>query len=592
MLSRAIRFLWFDYDDRYFWFEMVELVQKLVLTNFLLFVNFEKDGSNKLLRLFIGLLIAIFGLTVQLSAQPFRRRTDDAIASVVRLMLVLFFILGIMVKLCDVEGANTVHSLLDAQIDPSNFCFTLVGVSTAEAVAWLIIIAGLLVVLVPLGMFVRALAFSQSIPILRDAKTMEPPILLLGTDKRYHLFLSHVWSTGQDQCAVIKRQLQLLLPGVVIFLDVDDLQDIGDLEGYVRATGVMLFFLSKQYFTSRNCLREVKASLDAQRPLVLVHEQQEEKGGGPLAALRAECREEVRSYVFDGHTPITWHRISHYQNLTLKLIATEMLRHGPKYRDALQDSLTRHSSRESTSSAINDASPQEALSLVLPGEVNLGELALPRPLVLWCSAANPGAAAIAQELADALASGGHAIRVVERKPNALLLDAQGESVAMLLYLNKDTWAAQPSALEHDVRNTYSSAHGLGAGLVRMGSNMREVGSGGSGGSASGADKIKIVLVHENDPSKGGCEFGTFFATTPQGLIEEGIYKEIAIALHTPPHRDVSLALVAQGLGATKDAARQAARRGSANRRSSSSASASSSARGGGGSADEVEVRAL
>ena len=121
-----------------------------------------------------------------------------------------------------------------------------------------------------------------------------------------------------------------------------------------------------------------------------------------------------------------------------------------------------------------------------------------------------------------------------------------------------------------MRNTYSFAHGLGAGLVRMGSNMRELarmgssmrelGSGGSGGSASGADKIRIVLVHENDPSKGGCEFGTFFATTPQGLIEEGIYKEIAIALHTPPHRTVSLALVAQALGATKDAARQAARR--------------------------------
>ena len=63
---------------------------------------------------------------------------------------------------------------------------------------------------------------------------------------------------------------------------VADLQDIGDLEGYVRATDVMLFFLSKHYFTSRNCLREVKASIAEQRPLVLVHEQQEEKGGGPL----------------------------------------------------------------------------------------------------------------------------------------------------------------------------------------------------------------------------------------------------------------------------------------------------------------------
>ena len=72
----------------------------------------------------------------------------------------------------------------------------------------------------------------------------------------------------------------------------------------MQATGAMLFFLSKHYFTSRNCLREVKASLEAQRPLVLVHEQQEDKGGGPLEALRAECREEMRSYVFEGPTTL------------------------------------------------------------------------------------------------------------------------------------------------------------------------------------------------------------------------------------------------------------------------------------------------
>jgi hypothetical protein len=41
---------------------------------------------------------------------------------------------------------------------------------------------------------------------------------------------SHIWGTGQDQCANIKRQLCLLLPGVSVFLDVDDLQDIGELE--------------------------------------------------------------------------------------------------------------------------------------------------------------------------------------------------------------------------------------------------------------------------------------------------------------------------------------------------------------------------
>jgi hypothetical protein len=410
----------------------------------------------------------------------------------------------------------------------------------------------------------------------------------------------------------------------------------------------MLFFLSKHYFTSRNCLREVKASVDEQRPLVLVHEQQEEKGGGPLETMRMECREEMRSYVFNGRTPITWHRIAHYQNLTLKLIATEMLRHGPKYDNLLHSSSSllaqfittahHHSSRnslrqeeltsserisrrlslvqwlglqEAKSPAIQEQEaaaavkvqavirgnttrqmslsallPSEELSLVLPGEVNIAKLALARPLVLWCSAGNPGAAAVAHELKDTLAGGGGGIQVVERRPNVRVLEAQGKSVAMLLYLNKDTWAAHPSVLEHDVRATYSFAHGFGAGLVRMASNMRELRRMGSslnerGTGLASADKIRIVLVHEADPVKGGCEFGTFFGTTPQGLIDEGIYKDIAIALHTPPHRAVSLALVAQALGATKGAARLAARRG---RFSSSLASSGAGGGGGGGAA--------
>ena len=121
----------------------------------------------------------------------------------------------------------------------------------------------------------------------------------------------------------------------------------------MRATGVMLFSLSKHYFTSRNCLREVKASLDAQRPLVLVHEQQEEKGGGPLEVLKAECRDdEMRTTIVNGSTPITWHRISHYQNLTLKLIATDMLRHSRRH------------------SGIGE------WRLVLPGEVNVSRITI------------------------------------------------------------------------------------------------------------------------------------------------------------------------------------------------------------------------
>ena len=64
--------------------QMVELNTKLWLTNGLLFINFDTGGNNKLLRLFMGLLISLVALTAQLVLRPFRKKTDDAIASVVR----------------------------------------------------------------------------------------------------------------------------------------------------------------------------------------------------------------------------------------------------------------------------------------------------------------------------------------------------------------------------------------------------------------------------------------------------------------------------------------------------------------------------
>ena len=207
-----------------------------MLTNFVLFINF--GGEDQLLRLLVGLLIAFFSLSLQQQTQPFRKRSDDALSCVVELMLVLFFILGIVLKLCDTKEA----------------CSVLVGLDSAYTASVLMICMALIGVLVPIGMVVHRLFFARAVPILRDAHTMEPPELLLGEDDRYHLFLcpshltqtrakpldplqthipkrtipcgcrSHIWSTGQDQCAVIKRQLQLLLPGIIVFLDVDDLR--------------------------------------------------------------------------------------------------------------------------------------------------------------------------------------------------------------------------------------------------------------------------------------------------------------------------------------------------------------------------------
>jgi hypothetical protein len=45
------------------------------------------------------------------------------------------------------------------------------------------------------------------------------PTFDLDTEQRFHLFLSHYWNSAQDQVALIKRQLQILIPQAQAFLE-------------------------------------------------------------------------------------------------------------------------------------------------------------------------------------------------------------------------------------------------------------------------------------------------------------------------------------------------------------------------------------
>ena len=72
---------------------------------------------------------------------------------------------------------------------------------------------------------------------------------------------------------MIKRLLQLALPpSMSIFLDVDDMKDIGSLEVYIDQSQVILMFVSRGYFSSRNCEREIRQATKSAKHIVLVHE--------------------------------------------------------------------------------------------------------------------------------------------------------------------------------------------------------------------------------------------------------------------------------------------------------------------------------
>ena len=63
--------------------------------------------------------------------------------------------------------------------------------------------------------------------------------------------------------------------------------------------------------------------------------------------------------------------------------------------------------------------------------------------------------------------------------------------------------------------------------------------------------IDLLLVHETDEQNCGCAFGDVITRTPPELVAAGLYKKIAVPWHAGPHRTVSLAMVAQALGARR-----------------------------------------
>ena len=78
------------------------------------------------------------------------------------------------------------------------------------------LVSGLLVAiiagaaLVAIGFAVQQFLAAARKPIIRLKSTGKAPVLSLGEGQKWHLFLSHIWSTGQDANATIKRQLCLL----------------------------------------------------------------------------------------------------------------------------------------------------------------------------------------------------------------------------------------------------------------------------------------------------------------------------------------------------------------------------------------------
>ena len=107
-------------------------------------------------------------------------------------------------------------------------------------------------------------------------------------ERGFHLFLSHRWMHAQDNAVSIKTALRNLVPSCRIFLDVDDLHDLNDLEKEVARSDVVLIIVTAKYLTSQNCRRELVEAFRLNKPLVMVMECDPDKGSTSVLGMRAE----------------------------------------------------------------------------------------------------------------------------------------------------------------------------------------------------------------------------------------------------------------------------------------------------------------
>ena len=210
--------------------------------------------------------------------------------------------------------------------------------------------------------------------------------------------------------------------------------------------------------------------------------------------LRAECPGDLQPQIFDQGRALTpWLRIEDFQIVSLQIIAeaatSPVLQSPRSCRSPPPSPLTQ---------ALLFHMPVyrgKSIATCVPGELRLQRFAFSTSVVVRVSLANPGSEDLANELADSFAN--ITVSTAEEADDA---------THMLLYLNEETWSDE-----------------------RLAEQVKK----------ARADKLKIVMAHENDPDKGGCEFSKFFETTPQELIAGGLYNgDLARACYPGRHHEV------------------------------------------------------
>ena len=566
----ATEYLHKEYLLAYYWWDFVPLLLRLTLNGFVVLIPEQLE----MWRILIGTMVALFYLIILELVRPYKRRDVNFIAIATQVSLVCCFLGATFLKFYNRLADD--YSIEEAE--------QITGFSSGRRIVIAMLVFNLNVVALIGGLTVYQLGMEDLLPTIRRIDNGRAPELRIAQGLKYHLFLSHVWSSGQDQMAIVKRQLQLLLPSIHVFLDVDDLDFIDNLEQHVGLSQSVLTFLSRGYFFSANVQRELRACLSGDKPLILLHESDTAHGGAPLQQLKRECPQSsslrLRDFLFDDREVISWLRVRDFQLVSLRMIVSLVLAHslptsvpspmstpresaenpstsstsGRRIVERLRRSFAsepRSPRSPSSPSASSEAAPLGS-ELYIPGDTIASKrLILSKPTTLIVSSNNPGAVSVAEEL---------------RAQDTRLSIASYDEFQLALSFSQGFGRSGNTSFGQQMRQLPLRAQqqvqrlkrlrkltsSRDTFLVYLDSSTWE----GRAGSQLAEEVIEVMragypllLLHEQDPARGHCEFERFCVATPASLLSMKIYGQMAIPMHHGPHRQVSLALAAKELGA-------------------------------------------
>ena len=179
-------------------------------------------------------------MTAQMLAAPYREPVDNYVAMACSVATLIAFACSAVYKYDALTATDDLRAVMsdEQRHDYAAHPLLLSGIHLLALLGTLA--AGAAIAVHQARVNRRAELHSRRLRFVETREAVAMPRLPAGA-LQFHLFLSHAWISGQDQMRVVKQRLREMLPGIRIFLDVDDMQGQEACGAdFIRASQVMV----------------------------------------------------------------------------------------------------------------------------------------------------------------------------------------------------------------------------------------------------------------------------------------------------------------------------------------------------------------